>query len=191
VAPLPAAATESVVPPAERPEYEMPALELGLGAFFMAGGGAGSYVGVTPFLVDEIAHGVFLRPSIAVGGSLATEVSSTFAAGRIDTCARLPGRYASRNGLQVDLCGGPDVGVSYISAGTLPGNPPSSKTLPYVNLGPSIDLHGEVDNLALLLRGVAGINIARETFVDATGTTVEQPIVAWRLELDISWGLRR
>ena len=181
---------ETSLPP-ERPEREVPALELGLGAFFMAGGGVGSYAGVTPFLVDEVAEGIFLRPSAAVGASLATEVSSTFVAGRIDTCARLPGRNASRDALQVDLCAGPDVGVSFVSGGVLPGTPPSSKTIPYVNIGPSLDFHGEVGSLALLLRGVAGINVARQSFVDATGMTVDQPILAWRLELAFSWGLRR
>jgi hypothetical protein len=167
----------------------MQALELGAGAFFMAGGGAGSYAGVTPFLVDEVAHGVFLRPSVAVGGSLATEVSSVIVYGRFDTCARLPGRYASRNGIQLDLCAGPDVGVSFVSAGKLPGDPPADKSFPYVNLGPSLDLHGEVGNVAVLLRGVFGIDVARETFVDATGAQVEASLVAWRLELDFSWGV--
>jgi hypothetical protein len=184
-------AAEEAAQPSEKPEYEMPALELGAGAFFMAGGGSGSYAGVTPFLVDEIASGVFLRPSVLVGGSLATNVSSTFFGGRLDVCARLPGRYASRNGIQLDLCGGPDVGVSFVSAGTLPGNPPSDKALPYVNLGPSVDLHGEVGSLAVLLRGVVGINIAQEGYADVTGKQVDVPALAGRLELDFSWGLRR
>jgi hypothetical protein len=176
--------------PSDQTEDEMPALELGIGTFFMVGGGAGSYAGVTPFLVDEVARGVFLRPSLALGGSLATNVSSTFFGGRLDTCARLPGRYASRNGIQLDLCAGPDVGVSFVSAGKLPGSPPSDLTLPYVNLGPSLDLHGEVNNMAVLLRGVVGINVAKESFADVTGTQVDAPAVAWRLELDFSWGLR-
>jgi hypothetical protein len=184
-------ASEEPLLPGEKAEYEMPALEIGAGAFFMAGGGAGSYAGVTPFLVDEIARGVFLRPAAFIGGSLATNVSSTFFAGRLDVCARLPGRYASRNGIQLDLCGGPDVGVSFVSAGQLPGNPPVDKTLPYVNLGPSLDLHGEVGNLAVLLRGVVGINVAQEGFVDVTGQRVDVPALAGRLELDFSWGLRR
>jgi hypothetical protein len=125
-----------------------------------------------------------------VGGSLATEVSSVIIAGRLDTCARLPGRYASRDGIQLDLCAGPDVGVSLVSAGKLPGNPSSDKSLPYVNLGPSLDLHGEVDNVAVLLRGVFGVNVARESFSDVTGTQVEASPIAWRLELDFSWALR-
>ena len=192
----PSTAPIASVPPSdsllfEKPEAEMPALELGAGAFFLAGGAAGSYAGVTPFLVDEVARGVFLRPSLAIGGSLATEVSSIIVYGRLDTCARLPGRYANRNGIQLDLCAGPDVGVSFVSAGKLPNDPPSDKTLPYVNLGPSLDLHGEVGNVAVLLRGVFGINVARERFVDATGAQFESSPIAWRLELDFSWDPHR
>lgn len=170
-------------------DYEMPALEIGAGAFFMVGGGAGGYAGATVFLVDEVAQGVFLRPSAAIGNSLATDVSSIWAAGRLDTCVRLPGRYASRNGIQLDLCGGPDVGVSYIAAGTQPGTPATSKTLPYVALGPSVDLYGEAGNLALTLRGVGGVNVVRQSYVDFTAAQVDGSMWSWRLELDFSWAL--
>ncbi|MDP9000449.1 MAG: hypothetical protein M3O46_10105 [Myxococcota bacterium] len=171
------------------PDYAMPALELGMGAFLMAGGGAGGYAGGTVFLVDEVAQGVFLRPSAALGNSLATDVSSIWAAGRLDTCVRLPGRYASRNGIQLDLCGGPDVGVSFIAAGTQPSTPATNQTLPYVALGPSVDLHGEAGNLAVTLRGVGGVNVARQSYVDVTGVQVDGSIWSWRLELDFSWAL--
>jgi hypothetical protein len=169
----------------------MAALEIGAGPFLMVGGAAGGYAGITPFLVDEIAEGVFLRPSLAVGQSLAVNLTSIWAAARLDTCARLPGRYASRNGIQLDLCGGPDVGFSYVASGTLPGSPAAAKTMPYVSLGPSLDLHGEVGNFAVSLRGVLGINVAREGFVDVTGAQMDAPPVSWRLELDFSWALRR
>jgi hypothetical protein len=175
----------------ETQDYDMPTLELGMGAFLMVGGGAGGYVGVSPFLVDEVARGVFLRPSVALGDSLATNLSSIWAAARLDTCVRLPGRYASRNGIQLDLCGGPDVGFSYVAAGTQTGTPPTAKTLPYVDIGPSADLHGEVGNLAISMRGVVGIDVARAGFVDVTGAQVDVPMWSWRLELDFSWALRR
>jgi hypothetical protein len=174
----------------ETQDYEMPTLELGMGAFLMVGGGAGGYAGVSAFLVDEVAQGVFLRPSVAVGDSLTTNVSSTWAAARLDTCVRLPGRYASRNGIQLDLCGGPDVGFSYVAAGTLMGTPPTGKTLPYVALGPSADLHAEVGNLAVSLRGLVGIDVARQGFVDVTGAQIDVPMWSWRLELDFSLALR-
>jgi hypothetical protein len=162
-------------------------LELGVGTFMMAGGGAGGYLGVAPFLIDDIGNAVFLRPSVALGESTATNVASTWAAARIDTCMRLPGRYAVRGGLQLDVCGGADVGFSYVLSGTLPGTPATGQTFPYVDLGPSVDLRAEVGKFAVTLRGVAGIDVAREGFVDVTGTRVDEATWSWRLELDFSW----
>jgi len=184
-------APESAVPAAAAPPRDESApLELGVGTFLMAGGGAGGYAGVAPFLIDDVGQAVFLRPSVALGGSIATNVPSTWAAARLDTCMRLPGRYATRGGLQLDLCGGADVGFSYLSSGTVAGTPPTGQTLPYVDLGPSLDLRAEVGRLAVTLRGVVGIDVAREGFVDATGTRVDVPLWSWRLELDVSLVLR-
>jgi hypothetical protein len=171
--------------------YHVPALEVGLGPFVMAGGATGGYAGLTPFLVDEVTAGLFLRPALAVGQSLATHVPSVWAAGRLDVCTRLPGTYPRFNGIQLNLCGGPDIGFSHVSSGTLPGTPRTAETLPYVNLGPSVDLQGEIDRLSVSLRGVMGVDFARQGFVDVTGARVQEPLVAWRLELDFSWALRR
>ena len=181
VRPMPEAAPE--VPKGD----ENAPLELGIGTFLMSGGGAGGYLGVTPFLVVDVGQAVFLRPSIGIGQSVATNLSSTWAAGRLDTCMRLPGRYATRGGLQLDLCGGADVGVSFMDSGTLAGSPPQSQTLPYVDLGPSVDLRAEVGTLAVTLRGVAGVNVAREAYDDVNGTRIEAPTLSWRLEVDFSW----
>jgi hypothetical protein len=165
-------------------------LEFGLGTFLMVGGGAGSYIGVAPFLIDDVGPGVFLRPSVGVGTSLATNLPSTWTAARLDTCLRLPGRYAVRGGLQLDLCGGADVGFSYMASGTDPGTPASGQTLPFIDLGPSVDLRAEANRLAITLRAVGGFNIARQGFDDVTGARVDLPLVTWRLELDFSWVAR-
>jgi hypothetical protein len=203
-----AAAPPSTTPPAATPDRyttpwvrppvwvekevaDRPILELGLGAFLMVGGGAGSYLGLAPFLVDELGQGVFLRPSLAIGQSAATNVSSTFAAARADTCARVPGRYASGTGIQLDLCGGAEVGFSYVASGTLVGTPAEGKTLPYVDIGPSAGLRAEVGGLALTLRGFFGLDVAREGFADMTGARVDAPLVSWRLESDVSWDVHR
>jgi hypothetical protein len=172
--------------PGEKHEEAAP-LELGVGTFLMIGGGAGAYFGVAPFLIDDVGQAVFLRPSVAVGKSIATDLPSTWVAARLDTCMRLPGRYATRGGLQLDLCGGADVGFSYISSGTLPGNPPTGQTLPYVDLGPSLDLRAEAGSVAVTLRGLAGIDVARQGFDDVKGTRVDVPMWSWRLELDLAW----
>lgn len=170
------------------PQYEESApLEIGVGTFLMAGGGSGGYIGLAPFLIDDVGQAVFLRPSAAVGVSMATNLPSTLAAARLDTCMRLPGRYAVRGGLQLDLCGGADVGFSYLSSGTTPGTPATGQTLPYVDLGPSADLRAEAGSIAITLRGVAGVNVARPGFDDVTGEHIDMPILSWRLEVDFAW----
>ena len=176
-------------PPAPEKGDETAPLELGVGTFLMAGGGAGGYMGVAPFLIDDVGQAVFLRPSVAIGQSIATNLPSTWAAARLDTCMRLPGRYAIRGGLQLDLCGGADVGFSYIASGTQAGSPSTGQTLPYVDLGPSVDLRAEVGSFAVTLRGLVGVNVAREGFDDVAGTHVETPLMSGRLELDFSWVL--
>ncbi len=170
-------------------EYEMPEIELGTGAFLMVGGAAGGYAGVSPFLVDEIAEAVYLRPSVAVGQALSVNLRSTWAGGRLDTCTRLPGHYAS-NGIQLDLCGGPDVGFSYVASGTQPGMPREGRLLPYVALGPSVDLRAEVGRLAVSLRIVSEFNVAHRGFVDVAGNDVEDSGWTWRFELAFSGALR-
>ncbi|MDP9150045.1 MAG: hypothetical protein M3O36_08915 [Myxococcota bacterium] len=171
--------------------YEVPTLEAGIAGFFMVGGAAGGYAGVTPFLIDELAEGVFLRPSVALGSALSVNVSSTWLAGRVDTCTRLPGRYASRNGIQLDLCGGPDVGFSYVSSGTQQGTPSKGKLLPYVAIGPSVDLRAEVGTVAVSLRAVSGFNVARKGFVDVSGKQIDEEPWSWRFELAFSGSLHR
>jgi hypothetical protein len=173
--------------PALRPGRDESApLELGVGTFMMAGGGSGGYVGVTPFLIDDVGEAVFLRPSVALGGSIATNVPSTWAAARIDTCMRFPERYATRGGLQLDLCGGAEVGFSYVASGILPGNPASGQTLPFVELGPGVDLRAEVGKVAVTLRGVGGIDVAKGGYTDVTGMRIDEPLWSWRIEVDLA-----
>ncbi len=164
-------------------------LELGVGTFLMAGGGSGGYVGVTPFLTGDVGEAVFLRPSVALGGSIATNVPSTWGAARLDTCLRLPERYAIRGGLQLDICGGAEVGLSYVVSGTLPGTPISGQTLPFVELGPGVDLRAEVGNVAVTLRGVGGVDVARGGYTDVMGARIDEPLLSWRVEVDLAWVL--
>jgi hypothetical protein len=176
--------------PVEMPEQdERPILELGVGTFFMVGGGAGSYIGMATFLADEIGDALFLRPSVAVGVSQATNLPSTFAAARFDLCVRLPGHYVRRSGMQLDLCGGADGGFSYLSSGRLSGTPPEGKLLPYVDLGPAVGLRAEVGALAVLLRVAGGVDLVRESFQDVNDTRVDAPAWSYRLELGLSWDL--
>ena len=166
-------------------------LELGVGAFFWVGGAAGSYLGVSPFLYADVGQAVFLRPSIALATTTATNISSTLAAARLDTCYRFPGRYAVRGGMQIDLCGGVDAGFSYVSTGTTPGGPGSGQTVPLVDIGPSVDLRAEAGDVGITLRVQGGLNVAQQGYDDETGAHVDLPLVTYRLEMAISWVMRR
>ncbi len=162
-------------------------LEVGVGGFLMSGAGPTAVTGVTPYLVVEAGNGVFLRPSLAVGQSISSLAPGssvgpdvTFAATRFDACLRLPGLYTQKRGLQLDLCGGGDLGFTHYAAGAVP----------HVALGPSLGLRGELGGpLAAELRGVAGINLVTGTFANGADAVV-LPQWSGRAELALSWRLR-
>jgi hypothetical protein len=164
-----------------------PELELGAGPFLMAGGATGAYMGVTPFLIDELGEAVSLRPALVLGTSVPDALPSFLAAARFDTCVRVPGNYSHGAGIQLDLCGGADAGFSYVDAGTRPGAPSKPQTVPYVDIGPSAGLRAEVGRLAVMLRAVAGLNVAHDGYSDSSGARVDVPLGTLRLELDFSW----
>lgn len=164
-------------------------LELGAGTFLGTGTGGGALAGPLIFAVIESGRGIFLRPSVAFGASLtslppADVNSSMWGAGRLDACLRLPGLYTRHNGMQLDVCGGTDVGVTSVKAAT-------ATTMPYWAIGPSLDLRGELaSRLSAVLRVVAGIEVLRESFQDLSQQTETAPLVTGRLELALSWDIR-
>jgi hypothetical protein len=165
------------------------ALELGAGAFLMTGAGGGAVAGPTAFVVIEAGNGLFLRPSVAFGESLTSlppsdVKASTWAAGRFDACLRMPGLYTRHHGMQLDLCAGTDVGMTAIDSGTV-------TTLPYWDVGPSVNLRGELGSrLSAVLRVAAGFNILRDSFYDLNNDREQVPIGNVRLELAFSWDVR-
>jgi hypothetical protein len=130
---------------------------------------------------------VSLRPALVLGESLPSTIRSYVAAARFDTCVRVPGNYSHGAGIQLDLCGGLDAGVFYVPADSAAGAPSSTQTVPYIDLGPSVGLRAEVGRLAIMLRGAAGLNVARDGYVDATGNRNDMPLPTLRLEIDFSW----
>jgi hypothetical protein len=160
------------------------ALELGVGTFLMTGTGGGAMTGPSPFLYIETGRGVFLRPSLSFGQTLASlqsgGVSGTWLDSRFDTCARMPGLYTSHQGLQLDLCGGADLGLTLLDGGGL---------VPYLSLGPALDLRGELgSSLAVALRGSFGLNV--QARFDDEGQHYMVPFWSGRVELAFSWSLR-
>jgi hypothetical protein len=158
-------------------------LELGVTGFLMSGAGAGAVAGASPFAIIEAGHGVFLRPAFYVGQALTAlnsppVLNALWMAGRFDTCLRLPGLYTPSKGMQLDLCGGADFG--FVDDST------DDEIIPYVSVGPSLDLRGELgSSLSAAIRGVTGINAT-------SGTTgpVYQPLWSGRLELAFSWKVK-
>ena len=181
-------------PPEVTPEHdwylhhnEERTLEAGLAGFLMTGPGGTAIGGFAPFVVVEASHGIFLRPSVVVGESMASlsssrEARADIATGRFDTCVRMPGLYTQHRGMQLDACAGAELGAMLIDG---------SPTVPFLATGPSLELRGELGSaLSATLRGLAGVTLLREGYVDPSGSYVD--LVGWtgRVELAISWGLR-
>ncbi|HEY3819045.1 MAG TPA: hypothetical protein VGL81_17870 [Polyangiaceae bacterium] len=164
---------------------EAPELELGVGSFLMSGGGTGGYLGVSPFLVDELGETWSLRPSLVLGASVPGDPRSMLGAARVDLCFRLPGNYEHGSGVQLDVCGGVDGGASHVAAAGQPVV--ASQLIPYVDVGPSVGVRAEVGRLAVLLRGVGGIDLTRGTYRDATGAETSGTGAMLRLELAFAW----
>ena len=71
------------------------------------------------------------------------------------------------------------------------GRATTRTTLPYLDLGPSIGLRGELGSrLSAVLRVVAGVNLLRSSFVDLSGASELPPLAEGRLELAFSWDMR-
>jgi hypothetical protein len=185
------APVDRVAPPwssAESQSQQPPrALEFGIAGLLLSGGGVGSYLGASPFLVAELSHGVLLRPSIGFGQSLAPQIRSSWGAARFDTCLRIEGNYSAGSGMQLDLCGGLDAGLSYVASGTRPGEPTTGQTLPFVSIGPSVDLRSELGSAAVTLRVAVGADVAARGYTDVTGERLAIPPFPVRLEIGFSW----
>ena len=158
-------------------------LEVGVAGFLMSGAGAGAMAGASPYAIIETGRGVFLRPAVFVGQAL-TAVNSPpvtdalWIAMRVDACLRVPGLYTKDRGIQLDLCGGSDFGFLADSTDNV--------TLPFVSVGPSLDLRGELgSSLSASIRGVTGVNVTSETV-----GPVYQPLWSGRLELAFSWKVK-
>jgi hypothetical protein len=162
------------------------AVDLGLAYFLRAGIASSGVVGLSPFVTDELGRDVFLRIAASVGQAPASGLHLTWVAGRLDTCAETTGNYARGSGLRLDLCGGADVGGTFIA----PVGPTPAQSQPFIDIGPSVDLRAEMGpSAAFLLRASAGLSIARDAFVDATGATFQPPLATVDIEVALSWTL--
>jgi hypothetical protein len=163
--------------------------EFGAGVFLMTGSGGGALAGPTVFAMIEAGHGIFWRPSLAFGQTLSSippsdVKSTTWAAGRLDACLRLPGLYTAHHGMQLDVCMGSDVGWAHVEGAT-------GTDMPYLTLGPSLELRGELGGrLSATLRGVLGIDVLQESYIDNNSNSEQPPLATARLELAFSWDVQ-
>jgi hypothetical protein len=173
----------SPIEPDEAPRAH--AVDLGIATFLRSGIASSGVTGISPFVAAELGRDVFVRLAASVGQAPANGLHLTWLAGRLDTCSEMAGNYAAGSGLRFDLCGGADVGATFIpsSAGSGP-----LQTLPFVDIGPSFDLRAELgESAAILLRAGAGISIARDSFMDASGESFQPPLLSLDVEIALSW----
>jgi hypothetical protein len=177
-------ATPSIGP---APAPQAHAVDLGLGTFFRSGVASGGVIGLSPFVTDELGREVLVRIAASVGQPAQGGLHMTWVAGRLDTCSEMLGNYAAGSGLRLDLCGGADVGATFIGA----NEASAAQSLPFIDVGPSLDLRAETGpHAAVLLRAALGLSVARDTFVDQTGAVYEPPLVNLDLEIALSWSLQ-
>jgi hypothetical protein len=172
-------------------------VELGLETFVMGGTASGVVVGPTAYGVFETSHGIFLRPTLLAGhsiGQLTAVAPGTFVGSRFDACFRLPGMYLDERGIQLDLCGGGELGFLRVDSGVVPHGAPGTDPTPtqaFLAVGPSLDLRGELgSSLSAVLRGVADANLLGDSVALANGGTATSSLLVWRAEVGLSWRLR-
>jgi hypothetical protein len=167
------------------------AVDVGATTFLLGGVAASGVMGASAFVDDSLSGDVFLRLSAAGGSSPSTDLSTTWAAGRIDVCYAMTGNYARGQGMRFGACWGADAGALWIGAGTQPGEPRKTQSMPFVDLGPSVELGAEVGAaLTIVLRAGVGLNLARDAYVSSSGTLTDPSLGNQRAEIGFSWKLR-
>jgi hypothetical protein len=175
-------------------------IEFGVTMAVMGGLGAGVMAGPTLYGTVEVGRGLFLRPSLFIVRNLAGLANApdvgTVVATRFDACGRVSGFHIKV--IQLEICGGGEIGFMHIDEAD-PATQASSTTLPFLALGPSVSLRGELGGgLALVLRGVANLNALSEDFKEtSTGCpdassqcSVAPSLFLGRAEIGVSWQLR-
>jgi hypothetical protein len=158
-----------------------------VGTFLVSGATASGVVGGSPFFSREVSPGVIIRPGISIAGTEAAQFHATWTAARLDACWRIPPDAP----VQLDLCGGAELGFVYVASGKDPGSPAEGHTLATFDVGPTAALRSEVGrDFAVALRAGAGVNAARSSYTDVTGTEQQAPILSARFEVALSWLFR-
>jgi hypothetical protein len=160
--------------------------DLGATTFLLSGIGTSGVQGLGVFFDDPLSTDVVVRVGLGAGKSLEGDLPTTWLGGRLDTCWIAAGNYAAGQGLVFGLCGGADVGATLF--GGAEGR--ASQTLPFIAVGPTVELGAELGARAtLLLRAGVGLSIARDSFVDGSGERTDPSLGIERAEVGLSWKL--
>lgn len=155
------------------PEGRAPAVDLGAAAALRTGMGVGTVVAFSPYVAFSVGEALWLRPSLSMGSSLERQTMGNgsglvgFVDARLDLCRRVEGNYSPRKGLELDVCGGVEGGVSATVDAHAQGPCTSdcsttSGVAPRLSVGPAVILRGALTRLLNVeLRGVAGANVLR------------------------------
>ena len=169
--------------------------EVGVGAVFMQGVATAPFAGASAYGAWEVAPRAYVRPGVLVARTAnpsdgsAVNVAGLYAV-RVEGCRRVPGFYQQNYGLQIDLCAGLDGGAVHIEPPRGASQSVASRTIPLVSIGPAVSLGGELPGrLAVHLRGVGYMHLARPAVDDGLGGDARAPIVGGRAELVLAWGL--
>ncbi len=171
-------------------------IDLGATAFLLGGMGTSAMVGPSIFTMIQANEMLFVRPAISYGRAVrgadgATDVPASWAAVRFDMCGRLVGAYLDSRALQLDICGGPEVGFVHVNVPVMFGGLSSfSTSVPTVDFGPSMALSGDLNSfLSLEVRGFGFANVDPQS-ISTGGITVHPAVFGGRVEVAFAWKIR-
>lgn len=144
--------------PPSSPVADSRHVELGLGTSLGSGLGAPAPVlaGVVGFVFFDVWKALSMRASLSFATAI-DEPSSDRETLRLDACARTAGHYRQDQGLQLDLCAGPETGTFRVL-----GNDQKMHVRPLFGIGPSAGLRGDLGrSFGVEIRGVAAYELVR------------------------------
>lgn len=140
--------------------------------------GAPAFLGASVFVVATAGRNVYMRPSVSYARALGNDTVVDWGSTRFDVCARVPGNYQERKGLQIEACLGPEAGLM----STL-GSDNVGHLRPLFGFGPTVSLRGEFSRaLAIELRASTAYNIVHGEDQDNLAP------LSVRAELGMTWG---
>jgi hypothetical protein len=197
--PSPAASTDLTDPSEDRGpparNHDARGIDIGASTFLMGGTGTSLMMGPSVFSMIQVGESTYVRPAISYGRTIrgiddGTDIDASWGAGRFDFCVRVVGAYFDVRTLQLDMCGGAEIGFVHVEDPMSVASSAASRTLPMIDLGPSVALNGAINSfLSLEIRGFGFVNLSRDTYTDPP-IYVQPGLFGGRGEVAISWKLQ-